>query len=889
MQDMYLDALLVPQLFDGMLRRLASSQPSSPAAVLRALQADLTVVEAEYFKSVVIRFQQLVADIPINGFPSYCSQLGPISFCSNSKLLRGDYLTFAVPQLDGTVFDFFPGGSRMVVSPTSWESFEAMYAWYTSAGSPSSLSVAPVRLWPLQQRLHLSSDYNIVLKAISFIGSSSTLDISDEDWDAHFVTYTVPFGGVLFETRAGGRGLTVGKRQIREFVAEASLKLTQLELSSSSKGKGSLTPLPPPSRPPQNNQLLCIAKIHAFPLLIEGLGKLNTPLGDSFSGQDFAKLGICFCVPVHGKVIDLLPGGSATPVTLGDIPKFVHAARTKLGLIPLGGTVSIRQELSKIGVSEPTGALSPSALTFPVNSGSPVRGRRENVDPDLSPMNNLLRQTVNYLTQGRLDSAEIDSLELTFVAYADKEKVLLIEKGDETHVTSSNVSEFLRLVQKLWKSPLENQVTTPPLHLTSESSFWELVGLLEGGHVPVDFDNLGYRFALHFPNGRTLLLKENGNACAVTRANLDEFVNLVKQKRELIHLSFVHSSGASRTAVQPPPSAEDEQGQKFDPAKWDCALSGSWNAMPLRESSLLSPVFSLVLGLSGADTVFTDDDMDRMHLSYCIPLPNGDKYDLVPNGRNIPVTKELRQDYVKRVNFERLRIESKRQQRRADAARGAAASNSMNRSIGTVPLTTKQVQILAQMKLKFEALQGMPNVTEEQWTQLGLSYCIWCEEVAFDLIPEGRKIPVKFSNRQSYITMTIAKIQEILQDQEDRRSIVVPPASREQRELYSPQHFSSNLFSPLQLVTTRHIPQAQLINEVLLAASSSAGEAEPAHLSGSLADFLSRHALGPLLPQLESSGVTTLSELCELRESDLHFISNVVSRRRLIEAAKLKK
>jgi hypothetical protein len=291
--------------------------------------------------------------------------------------------------------------------------------------------------------------------------------------------------------------------------------------------------------------------------------------------------------------------------------------------------------------------------------------------------------------------------------------------------------------------------------------------------------------------------------------------------------------------------------------------------------------------LTLSDTIFSDEDMDRMHLTYCIPLPNGDKYDLIPNGRHIPVTKEYRQDFVRRVTFEKQRVELNQQRRLEAAAKGAAGSgSSMNRSIGTVPLSLTQIHILTQMKSKFEALQAMPNVTEEQWAQLGLYYCIWCEDIVIDLIPMGRKIPVKFSNRQFYMSMTISKIQEMLQDQEDRRKIVIPGVSREQRELYSPSHFSSNLFSPLQAVTHRSIPQAQVISEVLASASGSG--AEHGSQSNSLAEFLASHELQSLLSPLRGAGVTTYKELLELRERDLQFISNVVSRRRLIEAAKLK-
>ena len=908
LDELYLDSLLIPQLVDSIVKRLLADRPTSPAGVTQCIKNQITGLEGDYCKAVVSRFQQLVTDIPAGPFVPGDRQI------IRPREKQYGQLTFSIPQCDGSVVELFPGGSGVVVTPALQDHFSRMHSWNKStAPSLGPQAGVPPRLWPLDQRLHLSSDYTYILKAIGLIGSSPIYEITASDWDAHNLTFCVPFGGVLHDTRLKGSTEPVRRDCLQDFFYEATVKLSQLR---NSNGQKILKPAPPPPRQINKDTssfLASVLKTEAFPRILDALALVNTDSGDEITSEKFFEFGLCFCVPVHGKQLEIVDGGTTKSVGLREIPDFVRMAREKLGLKTGEGrdqATSLYEELERIRVPCTNGALLPSSFLFstgPAASESPVRRALGQVtDSDMLLFHRIFRQTIGYLVHGQFSAEDIDNLELCFVAYSEKARVPLLENGDRIRVTASNLSDFIRLAQAaltigshplspencdvsnlsntdVQKKAIPKRATPLGSPLTSESSFWELINLLEEGNVPVDFDRLDYRFVLRFPNDRTLLLKENGGACAVTRANLEEFVSLVKSKRELIHLAFVHSCGAGSTSSVTLPSPEVHQAN-FDPSMWNCSHSASWNTFELGVSSLLSPVFSMVQGLAGLNTVFSDEDMDRMHLTYCIPLPSGGKYDLVPNGRNISVTKELRNDFVQRVMFEKRRIEAKRQQRRAEAARG---SPNMSRSISTIPLTAKQVQILIQLKAKLEALQAMTSVTEEQWGQLGLAYCLWCEDAVFDIIPEGRKISVKYANRQNYLHMAIAKVQEILQDQEERRNVVVPAVLREQGDLYSPAHFSSNLFSPLQFVTTRPVPQAQLINGTRLASPLSTSQTAAAQTT--LAEFLNRHGLGALLHQLESSGVTSLSELCELHESDVQFISNVVSRRRLIEAAKLKK
>ena len=274
---------------------------------------------------------------------------------------------------------------------------------------------------------------------------------------------------------------------------------------------------------------------------------------------------------------------------------------------------------------------------------------------------------------------------------------------------------------------------------------------------------------------------------------------------------------------------------------------------------------------------FMDDSLNlyeflAVGVSYCIPLGNGAKYNLIPNGCNIKVPFSERREYVRRVYVEKRRLDAEvirdlikhgavtvasSQSPPEGSLRGSAlrsptstssnvnvrGSNSLSfsqggvrvinpvfskspsfiqgnhfghsRSISTIPLSDVQIESLKGFLSHLEALRGMTSLTQSQWDSFHIAYCIKLSGgVSFDLLPDGRKVPVELADKETFIRLAEDKAMTILQDQEERKRLEMKAATSPRRLLYhssegSPVSPSSRaesekdreLFSPRDIIT----------------------------------------------------------------------------------------
>jgi len=110
---------------------------------------------------------------------------------------------------------------------------------------------------------------------------------------------------------------------------------------------------------------------------------------------------------------------------------------------------------------------------------------------------------------------------------------------------------------------------------------------------------------------------------------------------------------------------------------------------------------------------------------------------------------------------------------------------SHSRSISSIPLSTIQIDALRGFQSHLEALRDMTVLTQSQWDSFRMAYCIKLPGgVSFDLLPDGRKVPVELVDKDTFIQLAEDKAITILTEQEERRVLREKAASSPRRLLY---------------------------------------------------------------------------------------------------------
>jgi hypothetical protein len=878
-------SLQVPQLIEDFLGKLQSASQhstftSSPAAVVAALRdycdSNQTTL---YYEAVAAHFEKYASGLAVSGF-----QQGYCAF-------------FSVPQRDGTSVELFPGGAQVLVTSHNVNHFIALYNSFKS--SKPYRYTDNVALLPLEARAHLTSDFNAVLNLLE--KELAQWKIDDETWKQLNVSYCVPRAGVLVDVLENGRNVLVPHAGIPQYV---QLARTTLGANASS------------SRKPQDFEKYVKAIYYAGK--VPGLRALDE--------QSFHLLDLRYCVPIMGKIVDLVENGSNILVELPDKDKFCRMAAAKLGINLDGGDSAASAAAVSSEFDDPAldGLMSPRRYAFNLFAPSRKDALANSLTSTLTNEEILyhFKTVLRQLATGQWSASDVQCLNIFYEIPLNGQLVPLVENGFKIPVTLENKDDFVvKALDALHEQsgtssnpnivlPKKDIVETEVLGLFSpshfevdlfapyvpsnqlpstdlnedEQTFWTMLLALQNGFQPSNLELMKLRFALQLPNGNTIELKPGGSKIDVNSDNLDEFISAVQAKKESIHLAFKYGGDALDPILQFP----KERAHAINPIQ-------------LSTQDLNAQIFNLVEGLAGND--FTPQEFEAMKLMYCIPFADtGKVYNLVPDGKNVLVTAKYRDDYIQRVIYERDRLQASVSEGASTSAMNSSLQKElagMRKSITSVPMTDEQIVALEEFRNKVKQLGETP-LDEENWNELGLAWVIRCNNITFDVIPDGSTKHVTFLQRNEFITKCLVKCDEIIADQVGRKNVVVPQAGADEMGLFSPTHFTQDIFAPAQHITTK----TNLGGSVMLVSAAAAPTqplptpvqssdeklspsppSRPRPTAETLAAFLLRNKIVGVENALTENGVATLADLLELQESDVkEIVSAVLPRRRLMEA-----
>lgn len=909
--------LQLAKLLDDLLRELDASAVTTAAGVTQCITTYLNQKTAAYYLSVVSEFERFAATVASSGFSTgYCA-------------------FFAVPLADGNCVELFPGGSCYQVTTHNVAAFLNLYKAYKD-NQPYRYTDFPMLL-PLKPSLSLQSDFSVIVSLLE--NEISKWKLSDASWEAMHLTYECPRHGVLIKLE--GSGDTVQHADIQKYVDLVKRDLKSTVLSQ-------VRAAAPPLHSTKNDNEASVSekeRFHHYQNFESYLrsiywcdkGKSATPM----TAAQFRELDVYYCVPVLGKIVDLVPNGHNIAVPLSEKDAYCQMAAEKLGIkldAPSEGLPAL-----PASTSAAQGLMSPKNYQFDIFAPS-----KKKTDTLANSLTKILTpdeirfhfQTVlRQLALGKWSEPDIKGLGLFYEVPHNNHLIPLVPNGQEIPVTLSNKDDFvLRAMEALnlkgvfmsdvplpKKDPEEDKVLGlfSPSHFeadlfapyvpstqvqvtpavpepndsitTDEKNFWDMFDVLQNGFQPTNLPFMKLKFVLKFPNGRIVELKEGGHNILVTEENLDEFIATVKQKREAIHLAFMYSDSDLDPILRFP----KEKAAEIN----DCELRN--------EDLQKCPLFALIDGLAGSD--FSPEEFDRMKLMYCIPLSvgGGAVYDLVPDGRNLAVTSSHRDDFVARVLYEKERLLKKLSPGYSASSASSVNSNKqsahreemamLKRSISSIPLTAKQVQHLAEFRENVRVL-GETQLDEEAWNEFRLAWCIRCDDLKFDIVPDGTTKPVVFSQKDEFVRKCLQKCDSILEDQRDRENVAVPPASSDAMGLFSPTHFEQDLFAPAQHITTKTNFGSSLTVHPTPPPIASLATASPnrptvppppvtppaggTNVSGeTLQQFLEKSNCSNALTGLTANDVASVDDLLELTDDDIsQIVTSVLIRRRLIDA-----
>lgn len=216
---------------------------------------------------------------------------------------------------------------------------------------------------------------------------------------------------------------------------------------------------------------------------------------------------------------------------------------------------------------------------------------------------------------------------------------------------------------------------------SEEREFWAALDFLR--NQPVEsFPATKMSFLLKLPYGE-IQLKENGEFVAVTPANLDQFVEAIFDQRHEIHDMYARGSGSGGSgggsAMQPtnggrtpaahhPRPPTDSTGSSPNVGggrptgrvgldslqRYPVADSASWNKFVLELDDLENAHVNFVDNIFMLENAFCDHAITDEQLAeekFYIPSKRG-PYELIPNGKQIPVNKASAAEYFTRIRGE---------------------------------------------------------------------------------------------------------------------------------------------------------------------------------------------------------------------------------------------
>ncbi|EAN94198.1 hypothetical protein, conserved [Trypanosoma cruzi] len=479
--------------------------------------------------------------------------------------------------------------------------------------------------------------------------------------------------------------------------------------------------------------------------------------------EDWNALNVTYCVPFNGQLLDVYPGMRDEPVPYCDAKRF--------GI----GTKKSLQHLMK--VSQP-----------PIQSFSPSMGE---VYPQLSMISRGYFDFLQALGRTNrpfgipLSVEEFNAIGLTYSVPVGNTFVPLIPGRENERVAFEDKELFVMLAtEKLMETMMPSghtpNIPLPPHSLMDnttplEKRFWDIIETIKKDPAKA----VGFCFAIRVL-GHDVFLKERGDTIGVTEENVEEYLDLLYQKKEMIHAAFVQSEiqkmetqAMSFNNLSPSPEKVKESFKRYPPQN-----SPLWNTFTLDPEDANNEIFQI------ANTIpFSKDNMTQKEYGgpffFAIPIVGKGLYKILPHGEGIPVTWSNHEEFLERVEYEKKRLDLRTSTACKQSLSAAEQENPVmgipsymrcqqrgayhDPSLGSMRITTRAtLDEIDMYKRNLLLLKRDKNrVSTQTFEDLGLRYTLTVAGEEVELVKDGRQQFVAVNELDSYIEMAICKLDEL--------------------------------------------------------------------------------------------------------------------------------
>lgn len=439
--------LAVPQLIDRTLQRLYEHGPTRARDALEIFLDAATQSQEWYYRLVVTLFEQAAHRIEHQGFT------GDLQ----SKALR-----FSVPLNNGDIFELFPYGASLEVTPSNYDCFVRLWSLYRQLNVRQNnanvyIQQAHFSLPTSPQANLLNCNYRVILLLLKehLLNPGSPWHIKDEAvWHRLGMTYAVPFQRRIFAlSEAHDMNDPVPLRAAIQYVTSALERLHQMEETAKSSGSLLNDVAPRVTKPTSPPETVCTVRSPAMTdpernfwayvqLLVE---QPNLIPANKFSFQ----------IRLPGGTINLKENGEYIAVTDQNVRLFGNLLESRRDEVhrlfePAPGD-------TPLAPAPPPATLSPNTTS----AHSCVSLTTADLDDSFFPFARRLR---NRFEAGNLSDEQLEELKIGYYIPSKSGIYELIPDGKQIHVNAQNAADFFSRVESE-RSRLEamGQQQQPPM------------------------------------------------------------------------------------------------------------------------------------------------------------------------------------------------------------------------------------------------------------------------------------------------------------------------------------------------------------------------------------------------------------------------------------------
>eukprot|EP01062_Namystynia_karyoxenos_P048530 TRINITY_DN369_c0_g1_i6.p1 TRINITY_DN369_c0_g1~~TRINITY_DN369_c0_g1_i6.p1 ORF type:complete len:1194 (+),score=385.24 TRINITY_DN369_c0_g1_i6:90-3671(+) len=511
---------------------------------------------------------------------------------------------------------------------------------------------------------------------------------------------------------------------------------------------------------------------HDFFALVDQVDKMNTPEGPAVTPEQFLKLGLHFAIPSTREPFELVPGGANVLVTLHRKDEFVRLARAKRA-----AAQQHREDRSQHAVPTPP-RESPRD-----RRGSNPRRQRDGASAGsgggrepLTPLGVAVPAKEDEDKTAALFSPTHFQHDL-FAPHATTAEVKMKEVQSHKKARPSVPNALNTGGGQATYQPATNPALAPGAHTAGElqNEFLPMVEAMgrfntpEGERVtPAEWAAMEITWCVPTATGQLVDLIDKGRDTPVAFADKDRYVELAKAKL----LSFGQKAGRKAPGLR-----KIEVATKQDEEK---------------EHALFSPT----------------------HFAHDLFAPHTTTQQLGAPRQSVDGSgsgAQPRASLPQAVAGAGQQVEYQPVPRHRDGSAEPASPLSPNTLAHEFGPMLQELDSLNK--------EGGQRISEQEWNDMDIAWCVPIDGELHDLIPGGRDVKVRLSEKDRFCQLALEKMQSIggragsvapAEGRKRRQKSLAPIAAPKQDEekehkLFSPTHFAHDLFAPHQ--TTAAVEQ----------------------------------------------------------------------------------